>query len=342
MSSVLRPMLAICDRLRTGMRLAVLVVVLLVPGVLTTAMYAVVRGGQISFSVAERSGADVVQPVLQALAATAAGAMPDLDAVHEAARRQPALGLTKLADALPRSAGAPAERLALGEALAAIITEAGNTSNLILDPDLDSFYVMDAQIVQLPKALVAGLAAGVPATGTSARDNLATRAVLAGTLTSVADSLRSDTKTAAASSKQSGLGTKLAAADQAADAAAALGKRLTATSDGIPSTELAALGIAARDGIAPLHDVLVDLLNVRIGGFTRERSGVLGIAVGGIVLADLVRRRRGPADDTRRQPDGACGHHDRRRRPHRTASPSWPGRDGRHRPCSGRRARTTS
>ena len=40
-----------------------------------------------------------------------------------------------------------------------LITQAGNTSNLILDPDLDSFYVMDALIVKTP-ALIdsAGLA----------------------------------------------------------------------------------------------------------------------------------------------------------------------------------------
>jgi len=33
------------------------------------------------------------------------------------------------------------------------ITEIGNTSNLILDPDLDSFYVMDAMVTRLPRTL---------------------------------------------------------------------------------------------------------------------------------------------------------------------------------------------
>jgi methyl-accepting chemotaxis protein len=33
------------------------------------------------------------------------------------------------------------------------ITEIGNTSNLILDPDLDSFYVMDAMVTRLPRTV---------------------------------------------------------------------------------------------------------------------------------------------------------------------------------------------
>lgn len=33
------------------------------------------------------------------------------------------------------------------------ITEVGNTSNLILDPDLDSFYVMDALVTRLPRTV---------------------------------------------------------------------------------------------------------------------------------------------------------------------------------------------
>jgi len=33
------------------------------------------------------------------------------------------------------------------------ITEVGNTSNLILDPDLDSFYVMDAMVTRLPRTV---------------------------------------------------------------------------------------------------------------------------------------------------------------------------------------------
>ena len=40
---------------------------------------------------------------------------------------------------------------------AALIVKAGDTSNLILDPDLDSFYVMDALITKVP-GMLTGLA----------------------------------------------------------------------------------------------------------------------------------------------------------------------------------------
>lgn len=40
----------------------------------------------------------------------------------------------------------------LVKALDALNTQVGNTSNLILDPDLDSYYVMDAILLKLPEA----------------------------------------------------------------------------------------------------------------------------------------------------------------------------------------------
>src|SRR5207253_2745297 len=44
-----------------------------------------------------------------------------------------------------------------------MITHAGDTSNLILDPDLDSYYLMDATLLALPQAqdrLAAVMASG--------------------------------------------------------------------------------------------------------------------------------------------------------------------------------------
>jgi hypothetical protein len=37
------------------------------------------------------------------------------------------------------------------DSIFALVTEVGDSSNLILDPDLDSYYVMDALLVQLPR-----------------------------------------------------------------------------------------------------------------------------------------------------------------------------------------------
>jgi methyl-accepting chemotaxis protein len=268
---LLRPVLLAADRMRTSLRLGALVLVLMVPGVAATYAYTNEANSKIAFSALERDGTDVVRPALLALADTVAGRTPDVAALRSAVARLPQLKAT-----MPADGGAAA--------LAGMITEVGNTSNLILDPDLDSFYVMDAQIVQLPKALSAAAraAAGPTATG---RDAVAAQAVLAGELSGAADSLRTDVKTAASSTAMAGLATRLAPLIRAADAVAALAKTLT-DSLGAPGP-VDATGTAAtvRDAVAPVVDVLNDLLGVRIGGFERERIMVLAIAVGGLALA---------------------------------------------------------
>jgi methyl-accepting chemotaxis protein len=66
---LLRPMLAVSGRLRTGTRLLVLVVVLLLPGAVAAVMYTVERNAQIAFARAELRGADQVQPLPMPMAA---------------------------------------------------------------------------------------------------------------------------------------------------------------------------------------------------------------------------------------------------------------------------------
>ncbi|MFC4068187.1 hypothetical protein ACFO0C_24935, partial [Actinoplanes subglobosus] len=158
--TVLRPVLSITDRIRTATRLGVVVLALLVPGALATGMYTAVTSSDIAFSTREREGADVLRSVLVALTDTAAGRTPDLAAVRAAADAQPDLEIADAVAAVPEPGdGTVAARIATATALAALIAEIGNDSNLILDPDLDSFYVMDAQVVQLPQAMLAALQA---------------------------------------------------------------------------------------------------------------------------------------------------------------------------------------
>ncbi len=60
---------------------------------------------------------------------------------------------TKLKAALPRLNGAEltADHLHLLADVRAMITHAGDSSNLILDPDLDSYYLMDVTLLALPE-----------------------------------------------------------------------------------------------------------------------------------------------------------------------------------------------
>src|SRR5262249_17167852 len=54
----------------------------------------------------------------------------------------------------------------------ALIAHVGDTSNLILDPDLDTYYAMDAALLRIPQALeqIPELAQGLKANHASVRD----------------------------------------------------------------------------------------------------------------------------------------------------------------------------
>jgi methyl-accepting chemotaxis protein len=272
--------------MRTSLRLGVLVLVLMVPGFAATYAYTGAANDKIGFSALERNGTDVVEPALLALADTVAGRTPDLSTLRAAAQRLPQLKLDDALGKLPASAGStPTGRLAMATALAGLVTEAGNTSNLILDPDLDSFYVMDVQIVQLPKALVAAAESEVGNGDLTGSDAVAAQAVRAGQLSGAADSLRTDLTTAASSTELAGLSERLTPVARAADALTALAKSLTDTLNAPGPVAAAAAAAAVRAAVTPAVTTLNDLLAARISGFTTERVAVLAIAIGGFVLA---------------------------------------------------------
>ncbi len=273
----LRPVLAAADRTRTSIRLGVLVLVLMVPGIGATWAYTSEVNSQIAFSAAENEGTGVVRPALLALAVTVAGQTPDLAAVRRAAGARPDLKLDDVVAELPAAA---TDRVATAEALAALIAEAGNTSNLILDPDLDSSYVMDAQIVQLPKALVAAAQAQAATTST-----VAAQAVLAGTLSGAADSLKTDVSTATSSTKLAGLAARLDPVTAAANAVGTLARTLTDGLDHPGAVDATATGAVAADAAGPVADAMGRLLAVRIGGFTGQRTAILTLAATGFVIA---------------------------------------------------------
>jgi methyl-accepting chemotaxis protein len=277
----LRPVLLAADRMRTSVRLAVLVLVLMVPGVGATYAYTAEVNSKIAFSTLERDGTEAVRPALLALADAVAGRTPDLKAVRQAAGRFPRLELDRAVAAVPSAA---TDRVAAATALAALITEAGNTSNLILDPDLDSFYVMDAQIVQLPKALVAAAQAADASRGTG-REAVAAQAVLAGELSGAADSLRTDIRTAVKNTGRAGLDARLTPLSRAADALAALSKTLTDSLDSPGPVDAVPAADAVRAAVDPVVDALNDLLGVRIDGFGSERLAILALAVSGFLVA---------------------------------------------------------
>jgi methyl-accepting chemotaxis protein len=177
----LYPGVRVLARLSYPRKLTLLGVLLAIPAAYAGWAYTSEQNAKIAFSSKERVGVRYVQPVATLLGKLVAARH---DAVAAAAARRPAaapdiqrevsalaavdreLGaelhttglwhdLQQKIDGLtsrpPRSAQTAFD--AYSEATAgaqALIIQAGDKSNLILDPDLDSFYVMDAIITKLP------------------------------------------------------------------------------------------------------------------------------------------------------------------------------------------------
>lgn len=283
---LLRPALALTARLRTSARLVVLVAALLVPSVFAAASFASSIGGQIAFAASERDGVVVLRPALDVLSDTVAGRPLDLAPLTAAVAAHPQLGLrSQLADVTAAAPAAtdPAGRVALATALVALVTELGNTSKLILDPDLDSFYVMDAAVVQLPKALLTAAAAAAPGVGDTVEARVAVRAVMAGTLAGSAAGLTSDRDTAVRSTATPGLRGRLDGLGATAAAASALAGRLTA--DLTHDAPADPTGVARPHPSGAALDALDGLLVRRTAALSGQRDRTLATTAVGLLLA---------------------------------------------------------
>jgi methyl-accepting chemotaxis protein len=281
-------MLSVTDRLRTSIRLGALSVVLLVPGVVGTWSFSSVIGGQIAFSDAERSGVDALAPALTLMTQTAVPGPAELAGVQDAAGRNPGLSLAGPVAAVGKAGSDPVARTT---AVSDLVTAVGNNSNLILDPDLDSFYVMDAQVVQVPKAVLAATRAAHPQAG-SQSDRVAAQAVRAGELSGAAAALRSDVQTAVKTTKLPGLEQRLAPLLTLADQVDALAQQLSTTLDRPQAADPAPVLAAARAAVGPATSTLDALLAARTGSLSERRDLTLAVNVAcfliGIWLAAAV------------------------------------------------------
>ena len=152
-------------RLTIGKKLSLVFVLFLVP--LGYLLYSLIAEKDISIDFARKEVVgdhyiDVLRDVQFAIQRLAPGAAAERlqGALAAAAEAQRALGdgmdSAEMAAALQKEGGALAGHAGQGDdeaahkALRDLIGRIGDQSNLILDPDLDSFYVMDAVVVKLP------------------------------------------------------------------------------------------------------------------------------------------------------------------------------------------------
>jgi methyl-accepting chemotaxis protein len=286
---VLAPVLAVARRLRLGARLVMLAVVLLVPTGVLSAAFLSATNAQIGFAAQEREGVTVLGPALTALAQGVSGAIPDLTALTAAVHAHPDLGLAQAlakVSTAQSAAGSPAAIAATAAALSDLITAAGNSSNLILDPDLDSFYVMDALVVQTPAALVAAAQAAIgPQTSQAAERDVAQQAVQAGTLDRVAAALTSDIDTAVQHTALPGLSGRLTAVKAFTAAATALQTRLSSTLAHPAAADPRPLATAAIAAIPTGVQALDALLQARLAGQTSQQHLILALSALSLAVA---------------------------------------------------------
>ena len=174
MNPLLRPAVRLMNRLRYPRKFLLIGLLFFVPLGLTLILWLTELQQRIAFAEKERAGLEYVgavhrllEPLLLGREAECAAAAREVDALDGriggeletselwASAREPVLDL-----------GAPLT--ARSEGALRLIAQAGDTSNLILDPDLDSYYLMDAVVTRLPE-LAAQLGAVAQASRPAAR-----------------------------------------------------------------------------------------------------------------------------------------------------------------------------
>ena len=326
--SAFRPAAALMARLTYARKFALIGLILVSPTLIALHGYWSQQSGQIAFSAKERVGVRALGPAdtllmklvrARSLSVAAAGgdkgaaaALPGaaaqvraaISAVDKAsAATGEALGTTKL---WPRT------RAAVSRALAArprtpraayagydaavagatgLVTQVANGSNLILDPDLDSFYVMDALVTKLPAvADSAGRAADLQRI-VSGGGSISQRIALAGaqgTLRSTDSAMGDGFKTAFATRPvlRTRLGATLAASAAATERDAA---GVDPTGTGRVAPDVAARGEAARAAAEKLTNAALPqldwLLRARISRLSSARTKIVVAVAFALLLA---------------------------------------------------------
>jgi methyl-accepting chemotaxis protein len=323
------PAAALMARLTYARKFVLIGLVLLAPAALALHAYWSQQGAQIAFSAKERVGVVELRPAnalvvrlvearsLAVRAATgdrvAAAALPGARAkvrtaaaaVATADRR---LGATlettpvwrKVQPAIARAASAtpttgqaafdawsPAITGAIG-----LVTQIANGSNLILDPDLDSFYLMDAVITKLPAlADTAGQTADLQRV-VAADGRIAQRIALAGargTMRSTATAMGSGYETALTHTSDRTLKRLRAPLAAALNGSGALAKGVDPTGTGAVDPAVARRGDAAVAAAAALEAAttprLDALLVARTDRLASARTRIAALIAAALVLA---------------------------------------------------------
>jgi len=203
--------------------------------------------------------------------------------------------------AMRRGAAPPDATAHLVGDVRTLIAHTGDTSNLILDPDLDSYYTMDVTLLALPQAqdrLGQLIAFGDSALARPEDEALRVRFAVAAALMEESDLARiaADVQTAlkedsnfggTSATLQSRLPSAFADYERGTQAFIALTREVATGTRPVTPADYAAAGGRARQAAAQLWDVAVEeldaLFEVRIAGVERQRR--LGLVATSLALA---------------------------------------------------------
>jgi methyl-accepting chemotaxis protein len=286
-------------------RLLAIVGLSLLPTILLGYLFFAQSEKDIDFGTKEIVGARYFAALAPDLAALSRASAVPASSAFDAARGEfdGELGTAPLAEAYVSakgSSGASGYSPAAGAALLALLAKIGDASNLILDPDLDSYYVMDMLVTKLPVAFdasgnlreqVASVAAAPNDDGRivlvaqrGAFDALvvATQSSLASGIAGngdgkVALALSGPTKDFAAAAAD------FSAAVKAASAALATGSTTPPDLTKVTSSQVTFISAADKLNGA-VNAELTRLLNVRVEGFNARLATMLGISAGLVLL----------------------------------------------------------
>ncbi len=287
-------------RLNLVVKLSLLIALLTVPSVLAGASYVGGINARVSVTSEELAGTDVLQPALNALIdlTVANGPIPDFTDLKAAVARHPELGLDKLVASVEAAAKGndPVSKANMATALNNLIVADANNSGLVLDSELDSFYVMDSLAFRVPAAFSRLLVANSNYMDTTHSDtgassdalvkaNIGTQAVLAGELKSAATTIHSNVDASLAGTNDPALEADLKPLVSLSAVLNNEGAILTNSLQNPAVSAFEAGAPAAKKAIGPATTALNRLLHTRIAEISSSRNTMLTILVSALVLA---------------------------------------------------------
>lgn len=303
----------IFDKIALSRKIGLIVTVLLVPIVYLAYLLVSANMIQIRFGQAEMVGTEYLRPVQKALVATlqqSRGAVPvgaeqaqaltAIEAKLGSARAGVDLQSGDVAKAAIQALQAAssskdrASALKAMNALRDLTVRVGDHSNLILDPDLDSYYTMDLVLLRLPDLvsrvaeLEAALRAGATSGLTAAEqaDILVAKGAMQATLDGIAASVSLGYRGNSSGDLKRWIDTDMQAL---LTAGAALIKAAEARAGGQPVTGVDTMLVAMEQGLTKAYDAaskaLENLLIIRIDGFYQAMTISLVIVAIIVLLA---------------------------------------------------------